>query len=98
MELAMGALEIAMLAQKLPFSLGREGHVHRRGLAAAAHLGEPLGEQSADLVGLLARAREEAAAGRWRERHRHLELGIVAAAGALVGVGPAMIEHIFALR
>ena len=33
-----------------------------------------------------------------RERHRHLELRIIAAAGALIGVGPAGIEHVFAAR
>ena len=37
-------------------------------------------------------------AGRGRERHGDLQLGIIAAAGALIGVGPAVIEHIFAAR
>ena len=32
-----------------------------------------------------------------RERHRHLQLGIIIAAGPLPGLGPAMVEHIFAL-
>ena len=41
---------------------------------------------------------QEPAAGRRRERHRHLEFGIVAAAGALIGVGPAAIEDVFAAR
>src|SRR5690606_22365609 len=32
-----------------------------------------------------------------RERHRRLQLRIVTAAGALEGVGPAMVEDVFAL-
>ena len=36
--------------------------------------------------------------GRRRERHRRLELRVIAAAGALKGVGPAMVEDIFAHR
>ena len=32
-----------------------------------------------------------------RERDGGLQLGIIAAAGALIGVGPAMIEHVLAL-
>ena len=36
--------------------------------------------------------------GRRRERHRDLQLGVVAAAGALIGFGPAMVEHVFAAR
>ena len=40
---------------------------------------------------------EQPPAGHGRERHGDLELGIIAAAGALEGVGPAVVEHIFAL-
>ena len=32
-----------------------------------------------------------------RERHRALQLGIIAAPGTLPGIGPALVEHIFAL-
>jgi hypothetical protein len=65
-------------------------------MAAAADLREPLGEQLPDLVGLRARTRQEAPPGRRRERHRDLELGIVVAAGPLVGVGPAVVEDVLA--
>jgi hypothetical protein len=41
-------------------------------------------------------AGQQAAAGDRRERHGDLELGIIVAAGALIGVRPAVIEHIFA--
>src|SRR5205085_3586222 len=35
--------------------------------------------------------------GHWSEGHGDLELGIIFAAGLLPRIGPAMIEHIFAL-
>src|SRR5262245_48206382 len=67
-------------------------------MAATAHLGEPFGEQDLDIVSLRPWARQQAPPGCGRERHRYLELGIVVAAGALIGVGPAMVEYVFALR
>src|SRR6185503_8198078 len=42
-------------------------------------------------------AGEQARAGHRRERYRRLELGIVAAAGALEGLCPAVVEDVFAL-
>ncbi len=41
---------------------------------------------------------QKAAPVRRRERHRHLQLRIVVAAGALIGLGPAVVEDVFALR
>src|SRR5580700_8395317 len=41
---------------------------------------------------------QEPASGRRRERHGDLELWIIAAAGALVGLGPAAVEDIFTAR
>ena len=43
-------------------------------------------------------AGEQARAGHRRERHRHLQLGVIVAAGALEGLGPAVVEDIFAAR
>ena len=40
---------------------------------------------------------EQARAGHRRERNRDLQLGIIGPAGALEGVRPAVVEHIFAL-
>ena len=40
---------------------------------------------------------EQAAAGHRRERRGDLQLGIVLAAGALIGVGPGVVEDVFAL-
>ena len=41
-------------------------------------------------------ADEKAASGCRRERHRDLKLGVILAAGALIGFGPAGIEDILA--
>ncbi len=40
---------------------------------------------------------QQARAGRRRERHGDLQLGIIIASRAVPGVGPGMVEHIFAL-
>ena len=58
------------------------------------------GEQSRLRAVLVASsvADEQAAAGHGRERHRDLDLRIIVAAGPLIGVGPGMVEDVFALR
>src|SRR3546814_19536506 len=42
-------------------------------------------------------AQQQPRAGNGRERNRQLELGIISAAGAHIGVRPVLIEDIFAL-
>src|ERR1043165_8461138 len=52
------------------------------------------------VLSLLARRvlrHQQTAPGHWGEGNACLQLGIVAAAGALEGVGPAPVEHVFAL-
>ena len=98
MELLVRALEVAARAQQVPFRLGREGDVNRRGASAPADIGERVGKMRAHRVGVRPRAREQSAAGRGRERHGNLQLRIVAAPGPLVGVRPAMVEDVFAAR
>ena len=51
---------------------------------------------SASSVGSIV-SREQSGAGRRRERHRDLELWIIAPAGALESIRPAMVEDIFAI-
>ena len=53
---------------------------------------------AAHRLGQRAGAGEQAGAGGRGERHRDLQLGIIVAAGALVGLGPAVVEHVFAAR
>ena len=98
MELLMGAFEEAARAQELPFRLGREGDVNRGRAAAPADIGKRIGEMRAHGLGVRPWAHEQAASGRGRERHRNLQLGIVAASGALIGFRPTMIEDVFAAR
>src|SRR6185437_3997714 len=58
---------------------------------------ERVAERALHLRRERAGAGEQARPGDRRERHSDLELRIVIAAGALEGVGPAVIEHVFAL-
>ena len=97
-KLLVGALQEAVLGEKFPFGFAREGHMHRRGLADAAQRDEAACERRADLLAIDVVADQEARAGRRRERNRALQLRIIAAAGALIGIGPAAVEHVFALR
>src|SRR5262249_60776492 len=92
MELLVRALEIAARAEQVPFRLGREGDVNRRGAGAPADIGERVGEMRAHGVGGWPRAREQSAAARGRERHGNLQLRIIAAAGAVACVRPALAE------
>jgi hypothetical protein len=98
MELLMGALEEAALAQQFPFRRGGEGDVDRGRVRAPADVDQRVGEGGPNGLRLRPRARQQPAAGRGRERHGHLELWIVAAASALIGFGPAVIEDVFAAR
>ena len=45
---------------------------------------------------LARRSNQEARAGDRRERHRDLELRVITPAGAVIGIGPGMVEDIFA--
>src|SRR5262245_5045570 len=84
-ELLVGALEEAAAPEQLPFRLGREGDVHRGRMRAPADVDQRIRERRTHRLGLRSWAREQPRAGRRGERHGDLELGIVAAAGALVG-------------
>ena len=63
----------------------------------AGDLGQHLDHGVAHAVFDRAGPREQAGARHRREGHGDLELGIVAAAGALEGLRPAMVEDVFAL-
>jgi len=96
MELLIGPPKKAVLAEQPAFLVGRERHMHRGGLVNPAQLDETGDERVADPVGIRARADQQATAGRRGERDRHLNLGIILPAGALVGLGPALVEYVFA--
>ena len=100
MELLVGALQKAVRRRAAPIPAPvRKVTCADDASCAAAELGRAA-SASAAAHGLRQRARahQQAAAGRRRERHRDLELRIIAAAGALIGLGPAAVEHVFAAR
>src|SRR5579872_6450563 len=96
MELLAGADEKSGARQPVGV-LGRgKSEVNRRGLGLFAQLPQGSDQRLARAFRRIA-GYEEPASGHRRERDRDLELGIIAAAGALVGVGPGVVEHVLAL-
>ena len=87
----------AVRTEALPVGLGAEGGMDRADAIVAGDLGQHLDHGVAHAVFVRAGAREQAGAGHRREGHGDLELGVVAAAGALEGLRPAMVEDVFAL-
>ena len=75
---------------------GREGEMNGRRLRLLAQFAQRPDQRLARALWSVG-GDEEPASGDRRERDGHLKLGIIAAAGALVGVGPGMVEHVFAL-
>ncbi len=98
MELLVGALQEAALAEEAPFRLGQEGDVGRRQLAGGGDLDQGIGKAATHGLRQRTGAGEQARPGHRGERHRHLQLGVIVAAGALEGLRPAMVEDIFAAR
>src|SRR3974377_1622252 len=98
MELLVVALQEAALAEGVPLRVGQERDMCRRQLAAGRDFNQSIGERVMHSFGYGPRAAEHPRTGHWRERHRHLQLGIIVAADALEGLGPAVIEDIFAAR
>ena len=96
MELLVGARQVAGFGQQLLLVLRGEGDVQRRGADLAGQRGAGRGQQMTVGLGIRARLHQQAAAGHRREGHGCLELRVVASAGAFKGVGPAMVEDIFA--
>jgi len=87
----------AAFAEALPVGLAAEGGMNRADAVVAGDLGHHVDHGVADARGVGAGPREKARARHRREGNRDLQLGIVAAAGALEGLSPAVIEDIFAL-
>jgi hypothetical protein len=75
---------------------GREGGVDGRGLRLLAQFAQRPDQRVARAFRSVG-GDEKPASGHRRERDGHLKLGIIVAPGPLVGVGPGMVEHIFAL-
>ncbi|MET3156970.1 hypothetical protein ABIF34_003995 [Bradyrhizobium japonicum] len=97
-ELLVGTLEEAVPGEQLPLRLPREGDVHRGSLADPAQRHQPARQCLHDALAVDTVADQQPRPGRRGEGNRDLELGIVAPAGPLVGVSPAAVEDVFALR
>ena len=98
MELLVGAAQEAAFAEELALRFGAESDMNAGSLIDPAELDQACGERLAGNIGMGARLDQEAASGRRRERHGDLQFRIIVAAGALVGLGPAAVEHVFAAR
>src|SRR5580704_3819739 len=96
MELLAIADQKAVFRQPFRILDGREGDVDRRRLGLFAQLAERPDQRLSRALGRIG-GDEEPASGHGRERHGHLELRIIVAPGALVGVGPGMVEYVLAL-
>ena len=92
------AQQPAVLAEALPLGFCAESSVHGTDAIVVGNLGQHIDQSIAHAVGERAGAGEQARSRHWREGNRGLELGVVAAAGALEGLRPTVIEDIFALR
>ena len=88
----------AMRAEALPLLFCAEGGVDRAYIVVAGDLGEHVDQCVTDSFGKRAGTGKQARSGHWREGHGDLELGIVATAGALQRLRPAVVEHVLALR
>ena len=69
-----------------------------RQLAGGGDLGQGIGEAAAHGLRQRTGAGEQAGTGHRGERHRHLQLGVIVAARVFEGLGPALIEDVFAAR
>src|SRR5208282_5867591 len=96
MELLALALEEAGRAECEPLLLGREGDVERGDAEPPRHL-DHAGDERLARAGRGRGVDEQARPGDRREGDRDLQLGVIAPAGALVRLGPAVIEDIFAV-
>ena len=97
MELLVDALQEPVLAERVPIGLGQEGEMDRRGADLLAQRPQAGDERRPRGVAVGLWRDQQPRTGDGRERHRDLELRIVAPAGALVGVGPAVVEDVLAL-
>ena len=97
-KLLVVALQEAVLAQKLRFGLAGKGHVHGGGVGRVAQRHQSARERGSDPLAIDAVADQQPRAGGGRKGHRGLQFRIIASAGALIGIRPAAVEDVFALR
>jgi hypothetical protein len=94
-KLLVGAMQKALFGEEFALGLRHERDVHGGRLMAPAQLNQAGGQPGAN-VRRLPRRHQQASPRCRRKRHRDLKLRIIRAAGALVGLGPAAVEHVLA--
>jgi hypothetical protein len=97
MKLLVGAAQEARSLKRLHIVLRREGDMGRRHADAFRDRLQPAGKRRLHRRGVDATADQQARPGCRRERHGGLQLRVIVTAGALERIGPAVVEHIFAL-
>ncbi len=96
-ELLVGAVQVARRLQGRHLLLRHEGHMRGGDAVPAGEFLEALGKRRLRRSDRLADAVEKAGARCRREGNGGLQLRVIAPAGALEGIGPAVVEDIFAL-
>ena len=97
-KLLVVAQQEAVPAQKLCLCLAGKRHMHGGGVGRVAQRHQPARQRGSDPLAIDAVADQQPRAGGGRKGHRSLQLRIIAAAGALIGIRPAAVEDVFALR
>ena len=97
-ELLIGPLQPALGSESLPFGLRHERRVDRGRLGLLAQGAKTRGELGLPPRQILVAGHEKPPPRCGREGNRHLQLGVIAAAGPREGIGPGMVEDIFPLR
>src|SRR5262245_15762995 len=98
MELLVGPLQEAALAQQSPFGFGQEGHVGGGQVACGRDVDDGIGKRATNGILRTARNSDQPRPGYRCEWDGDLDLWIVISAGALKGFGPTMVEDVFAAR
>ncbi len=98
MKLLIRAAKEIPRPKHLPLVLGQERDMRGRQLACRRDFDQRVGESAAHRVGFQSGPDEQTRTGHRRERHRHLKLWIVGAAGALKRFCPAVVENVLSAR
>src|SRR6516162_7401349 len=97
-KLLVGPLQEAVASQNFPFLLACKRHMDRRGATDFAQGDQPACERCADLFAIDITTQQQPRAGSRCEGNGALQLRVIASTRALIGISPAAIEYIFALR
>jgi hypothetical protein len=97
-KLLVVTLQEAVRAQQFRLRLAGKSHMHGGGIGRVAERHQAARERRSDLLVIDAITDQQPRTGRGRKGHRGLKFWIIASTGALIGIRPAAVEHVFALR